>query len=84
MDPFYRKWYLARFIDLKGWVTKLQAQKPDMLFLLEMITRDPLKIPVFQDKYWASFNDAVSPVPAHDLARVLEIVRTHRHKLRCR
>ena len=64
-------------IDLKGWVTKLQAQKPDMLFLLEMITRDPLKIPVFQDKYWASFNDAVSPVPAHDLARALEIVRTH-------
>jgi hypothetical protein len=46
-----------------------------MLFCLETITREPLKIPVFTDKYWVTFEDSVSPLPGHDLARVLELVR---------
>jgi hypothetical protein len=44
-----------------------------------MITRDPLKIPVFTDKYWVTFDDA-SPLPGRDLAHVLEIVHKHRPK----
>ncbi len=47
-----------------------------MIFALEMITRDPLKIPVLTKKYWATFDDSYSPLPGRDLARMLEIVRT--------
>ncbi|MBV9226285.1 MAG: TIM barrel protein [Acidobacteriaceae bacterium] len=62
-------------IDLKQRVDALRSKDPDMLFCLEMITRDPLKIPVFTDKYWATFNDPAAPLPARDLAKVLELVR---------
>ena len=51
-----------------------------MIFALEMITRTPLKIPVLTRKYWATFDDADSPLPGRDLARVLEIVRTTKLK----
>jgi hypothetical protein len=51
-----------------------------MPFDLEMITRDPLKIPVFTDKYWVTFDDSYSPLPARDLARVLEIVHKNKPK----
>jgi hypothetical protein len=47
-----------------------------MIFALEMITREPLKVPVFTRKYWATFDDSFSPLPGRDLARMLEIVRT--------
>lgn len=62
-------------IDLKKTVDDLRAKDPNMLFCLEMITRDPLKIPVFTDKYWATFDDSYSPMPARDLAKTLELVR---------
>jgi len=62
-------------IPLKQTVDMLREKDPDMLFCLEMITRDPLKIPVFTDKYWATFDDSYSPLPGRDLARVLELVR---------
>lgn len=64
-------------IDLKQWVQTLRTRDPNMLFCLEMITRDPLKIPVFTDKYWVTFDDSYSPLPARDLAKVLELVRDH-------
>ena len=44
-----------------------------MIFNLEMITRDPLKIPVFTPKYWATFDDSVSPLPGRDLAKTLAL-----------
>ena len=62
-------------LDLKQMVQTLRQNKPDMAFDLEMITRDPLKIPVFTDKYWVTFDDSYSPFPARDLARMLEIVK---------
>jgi sugar phosphate isomerase/epimerase len=62
-------------INLKQRVDALRSKDPDMLFCLEMITRDPLKIPVFTDKYWATFNDPAAPLPARDLAKVLDLVR---------
>jgi sugar phosphate isomerase/epimerase len=61
-------------VNLKGAVETLQAKDPKMIFCLEMITRDPLKVPVFTDKYWATFDDSYSPLPGRDLARVLSIV----------
>lgn len=64
-------------LNLKQMVQTLRAKDPNMLFLLEMITRDPLRIPVYTDKYWATFDDTVSPVPARDLARVLELVHNN-------
>ena len=62
-------------LDIPGMVKVLQQKDPDMIFALEMITRDPLKIPVFTQKYWATFDDSYSPLPGRDLARILEIVR---------
>jgi sugar phosphate isomerase/epimerase len=62
-------------IPLKQTVNMLHDKDPNMLFCLEMITRDPLKVPVFTDKYWATFDDSYSPLPGRDLARVLELVR---------
>ena len=65
------------FLDLKQMVDVLRQKNPDMAFDLEMITRDPLKIPVFTDKYWATFDDSYSPYPARDLAKMLEFVSAH-------
>lgn len=68
------------FLDLKGMVATIQKRDPNTPFNLEMITRDPLKIPVFTDKYWATFDDKASPLPGRDLARVLEIVQRNKPK----
>ncbi|HLK62492.1 MAG TPA: TIM barrel protein [Bryobacteraceae bacterium] len=68
------------FLDIKGMVASLKKKDPNMPFDLEMITRDPLKIPVFTDKYWVTFDDSYSPLPGRDLAKVLEIVRKNRPK----
>jgi sugar phosphate isomerase/epimerase len=67
-------------LDIKGMVQSLQKKDPNMPFDLEMITRDPLKIPVFTKKYWATFDDSSSPLPGRDLARVLDIVRKNKPK----
>jgi hypothetical protein len=46
-----------------------------MVFALEMITREPLQIPVFADQYWVTFDDEYSPLPGRDVARMLDFVR---------
>jgi 3-oxoisoapionate decarboxylase len=43
---------------------------------LEMITRDPLKIPVFTEKYWVTFDDSDSPLPGRDFAKIAAILNT--------
>ncbi len=63
------------FLDLKTMVGRLREKDPNMVLDLETITRDPLKIPVFSDKYWVTFDDSYSPLPGRDLARTLEIVK---------
>ena len=68
-------------LDIPGMVKGLQQRDPNMIFALEMITREPLKIPVFTKKYWATFDDSYSPLPGRDLARVLEIVRNAKKPL---
>ncbi len=63
-------------IDLPAFVAKMQRKDPDMIFQLEMITRDPLKVPIFTDAYWNVY-DEDSPVPSRDLARLIDWVRKH-------
>jgi sugar phosphate isomerase/epimerase len=65
-------------LDLKQMVQMLREVSPDMIIDLEMITRDPLKIPIFTTKYWATFDDFYSPIPGRDVAKVLSLVRKNR------
>ena len=62
------------FLDIKGMVATLRQKDPKMPFDLEMITRDPLKIPVFTDKYWVTFDDTYSPLPGRDFAKIVKLV----------
>ena len=62
-------------LDLKAIVALLRQKDPNMIINLEMITRDPLQIPVFTEKYWATFDDTVSPLPGRELAHMLDLVR---------
>jgi sugar phosphate isomerase/epimerase len=64
-------------LDLPKWVGTLRAKNASMAFDLETITRDPLKIPIFTKKYWATFDDQYSPLPGRELARTFDIVRKH-------
>jgi len=56
--------------DLKRMVADIKRAKPDIRFSLELITRDPLKVPVFTEGYWATLPD----VTVKELARTLHIV----------
>jgi sugar phosphate isomerase/epimerase len=62
-------------LDLKQIVGMLRKADPKVIINLEMITRDPLKVPVFTDKYWVTFDDSYSPLPGRDLAKVLAMVK---------
>jgi 3-oxoisoapionate decarboxylase len=64
-------------LDLPGIVAAMQKHRnPKMLFQLEMITRDPLKVPIFTEQYWKVYDER-SPVPSRDLAMLLDWVRKH-------
>jgi sugar phosphate isomerase/epimerase len=63
-------------LDLKGIVDTLRKAKPKLRFSLEMITRDPLRIPCLTDDYWAT----MERVPGRDLARILAQVKKHAGK----
>jgi hypothetical protein len=53
-------------------VAALREKKPKIRFSLELITREPLKVPCLSKKFWATF----PTVPGGDLARTLRDVRT--------
>jgi sugar phosphate isomerase/epimerase len=59
------------FCDLPRAVSTLRSAKPHVHILLEMITRDPLKVPCLTDKYWATFPDRSGIY----LARTLKLVQ---------
>jgi sugar phosphate isomerase/epimerase len=59
--------------DLPRMVRAIRAARPDVHFSLEMITRDPLRVPCLTEKYWSTFTD----VPGADLARLLTRMRAH-------
>lgn len=43
------------FLDIEGMISEIRTHNPDIRFNLEMITRDPLKIPCLTKGYWATF-----------------------------
>jgi sugar phosphate isomerase/epimerase len=59
------------FLDLTNIVGLLKRVAPKVRFNLEMITRDPLKVPCLTPKYWATLD----MVPGSQLARALAMVR---------
>jgi len=59
------------FLDLKTMVALLRRERPHIRFCLELITRDPLRVPCLGEQYWATFPN----VPGRDLARTLRLVR---------
>ncbi|MDE3196825.1 MAG: sugar phosphate isomerase/epimerase [Acidobacteriota bacterium] len=59
------------FLDLKKMVDTLRAKDPNIPMDLECITREPLKIPVYTDKYWVTFND----MPPRQVAHMMEIIQ---------
>jgi sugar phosphate isomerase/epimerase len=68
-------------LDLPAMLEVLRQAKPGLRFNLEVITRDPLNVPVLTDNYWATLAD----VPASDLARALRLVKakSSRQPLAC-
>lgn len=61
------------FLDLKKMFDICKEHYQAVNFNLEMITRDPLKIPCLTDDYWATF-PSVAP---EELAHTLRMVRKH-------
>ena len=61
-------------LDVPRMVRVLENANPRIQFNLEMITRDPLRVPCLRDKYWATMEDA----PARELAMILRLVREKR------
>jgi sugar phosphate isomerase/epimerase len=64
------------FLDLPKMIALLRAARPTIRFNLEMITRDPLRVPCLTDKYWAT-----ASASGRDLARTLTMVRKHKQTL---
>jgi len=54
-------------------VRTLRAARPDLHFNIEMITRDPLRVPCLTSRYWETFPD----LPGRYLAQALRLVRDH-------
>lgn len=57
-------------VDLKSAVELCRKHNPEINFSLEMITRDPLQIPVMKDSYWATF-DHLSGLDVYRMERLL-------------
>lgn len=64
-------------LDMKAVIGAILKARPDTRITLEMITRDPLKVPVLTEKYWATFPGR----NAKQLADTLAMVRKHRRNL---
>jgi sugar phosphate isomerase/epimerase len=62
------------YLDLKRVVETVHKAHPEARLNLEMITRDPLRIPCLTKKYWAT----LSGVPGSVLAGTLADVRRHK------
>ncbi len=58
-------------LDLRRMARTIRAARPRTKFMLEMITRNPLRVPCLTTKYWATFPDR----SGYALARTLAMVR---------
>lgn len=61
-------------LDLPRVIATLRAARADIRLNLEMITRDPLKVPCLTERYWTTFPD----LSGIHVARALSLVRSHR------
>ncbi len=59
------------FLDLPRMISLVRQSRPNTRFSLEMISRDPLKVPCLTDKYWVTFPDRNGLY----LARTLKLVQ---------
>jgi sugar phosphate isomerase/epimerase len=66
------------FLDLAQIVSTLWRGRPELRLNLEMMTRDPLKIPCLTPKYWATLEN----VSGRRLAEMLALVRARAAKNR--
>ena len=66
----------AGFLELKQIFNICRQNRADVHFNLEMITRDPLKVPCLTENYWATFEN-VSP---KEVAATLRMVRRNQKK----
>ncbi len=64
------------FVDIPRAVEICRKANPNVQFNLEMITRDPLKVPCLTDAYWETFDR----LPAKVLARALAMVKKNPSK----
>ena len=62
------------YLDLPRAMSIVSQARPKTRWLLETITRDPLKVPCLSDKYWPTFPDR----SGLDLARTLRFVDAHK------
>ena len=62
------------YLDLPRVVATLRKARPEVRLNLEMITRDPLRVPCLTKKYWAT----LGAVPGSVLAEMLADVRRHK------
>ena len=58
-------------LDLKRMVAILRQARPEVRFSLELITREPLRVPCLTEKYWLT----MASLSGRDLARTLRLVR---------
>jgi sugar phosphate isomerase/epimerase len=63
-------------LDLSAMVKILDESKPGIHFNLEMITRDPLSVPVLKDDFWVTMPDT----PARELASTFRTLKTRSSK----
>lgn len=64
-------------LDMKRVISTIQNARPKTNLLLEMITRDPLRVPCLTNKYWITFPDRQGIY----LAKTLRLVRDKKQKL---
>jgi sugar phosphate isomerase/epimerase len=64
------------FVDLAKLLTTVRRARPEVRLNLEMITRDPLKIPCLTQRYWATLES----VTGRRLAEMLALVRARAGK----
>ena len=62
------------YLDVRRIMDIVHKARPNTRWLLEMITRDPLKVPCLRDGYWASFPDRSGLC----LARTLRFVNANK------
>jgi sugar phosphate isomerase/epimerase len=62
------------FLDLSRMLSTVRRARPATRFSLEMITRDPLRVPCLTEKYWVPFPDRNGVF----LARTMQLVQKHK------